>query len=310
MGTIAIPLLLVVGGMLAVQAAANVQLATAIGNPIAAAALQLAIGASLLLALALAVGTLGAFRLLPGVTPWHLVGGVASALYVTAGILLFPRLGAVVTVGVLITGQMLASVLLDGLGLVGLRSKPVTIVTVIGLAAVLTGAAGVVRAQGGTEALRQAGRERTLWLVLALLAGAGLPIQGAINAQLRLDLRAPITVGAFSFIVATAAMGLVLTASQTLAVTPRPQAGRLREVPWWGWLGGFVGATYVTSVFLLVPVIGAAPTVALTVAGQQLASLTVDRCGLLRLPRRPIAPARLVGVAVLLIGVAFLQLVG
>jgi transporter family-2 protein len=65
---------------------------------------------------------------------------------------------------------------------------------------------------------------------------------------------------------------------------------------------------YVTAVFLLIPHIGAAPTVALTVAGQQLAGVAVDRYGLLRLPRREISPTRLLGVGVLLAGVALLQL--
>ena len=80
-----------------------------------------------------------------------------------------------------------------------------------------------------------------------------------------------------------------------LAAHRRPRGARvdrLDGVPWWGWLGGLCGATYVTSVFLLIPEIGVAPTIGLTVAGQQLASVLVDRYGLLRLPRRPIrAPA-------------------
>ena len=78
-------------------------------------------------------------------------------------------------------------------------------------------------------------------------------------------------------------------------------------MPWWGWAGGLVGATYVTSIPLLIPEIGAATTIGLTVAGQQLASLAVDRWGLLRLARRPPTPARLAGVAALLVGVALLQ---
>jgi transporter family-2 protein len=64
----------------------------------------------------------------------------------------------------------------------------------------------------------------------------------------------------------------------------------------------------VTSVFLLIPEIGAAPTIALTVAGQQLASVLVDRHGLLRLPRRAIPPLRMLGVGALLAGVALVQL--
>jgi transporter family-2 protein len=84
----------------------------------------------------------------------------------------------------------------------------------------------------------------------------------------------------------------------------RPRVEPLRAVPWWGWLGGLCGATYVTAVFLLIPEIGAAPVVMLTVAGQQLASVAVDRYGLLRLPHRDLPVRRLTGVAVLLAGAA------
>ena len=75
-------------------------------------------------------------------------------------------------------------------------------------------------------------------------------------------------------------MALALAAYLSVAHAPRPQLGRTRQIPWWGWLGGACGAVYVTSVFLLIPEIGAAPTVALTVAGQQLAAVLVDRYGL------------------------------
>jgi len=44
------------------------------------------------------------------------------------------------------------------------------------------------------------------------------------------------------------------------------------------------------------------------VAGQQVASVFVDRYGLLRLPRRPVGRARLAAVAVLLAGVLLVTL--
>ena len=78
-------------------------------------------------------------------------------------------------------------------------------------------------------------------------------------------------------------------------------------MPWWGWLGGITGAVYVTSVFSLMPEIGASATIALTVGGQQAASLVVDRFGLLRLPRRPITALRLLAVGALLTGVTMIQ---
>jgi transporter family-2 protein len=196
---------------------------------------------------------------------------------------------------------MLASLLLDGFGWLAVPRQAPDVPALLGAVAVVCGTALIVRAQVGGERLPRSG-----WLVLALVAGAVLPVQGAINAQLRADLDAPVTVGAVSFVVATLAMAVALGASLA-ASAPRPEVGQLRRVPWWGWLGGLCGATYVTSVFVLIPEIGAAATVALTVAGQQLASLVVDRYGLFRLPRRPLPAVRLAGVAVLLAGVALIQ---
>jgi bacterial/archaeal transporter family-2 protein len=54
---------------------------------------------------------------------------------------------------------------------------------------------------------------------------------------------------------------------------------------------GWLGVAHVTSVFLLVPQLGAAPVVALTVGGQQVASVAVDRYGWLRLARRDTSSA-------------------
>jgi len=312
------PLLLLVGGLLSVQAAANVQLSRAVRSPVGAAALQLAIAAALLVGASVLAGVAGAVRLLPGVPVGHLLGGLGSAVYITAGILLFPRLGAVVTVGLFIAGQLLASLVIDSFGLLGVPVSAVGIAELTGVLAVLVGTALIVRAQervpvaAGT---RTAGPtpggtvtgSRWRWWGLAVLAGAVLPVQGALNAQLRADLGAPLPVAAWSFVLAVAVMLVPLAVMARLRPEQRPQWSGLREVPWWGWLGGLVGAGYVTAVFLLMPQIGAAATIALTVAGQQLAGLAVDHLGLLRLSRRPVGPARLLGVLVLLAGVLLLQ---
>ena len=300
MEALALPFLLLVGGLLALQAAANVQLSAAMTSPFGASALQLGIGAALLLVLAAVAGSLGAVELLGDAEPWTLAGGLGSAVYITAGILLFPRVGALVAVGLFIAGQMLASLLLDGFGWLGVAREPLGVAALLGAAAVVAGAWLIVRAHVSE-------RVAPPWIALGLLAGAVLPVQGAINAQLRAELDAPITVGAFSFVVATGAMALVLAGALTLAGVPRPRVAPLRGVPWWGWLGGVCGATYVTSVFLLIPEIGAAPTIALTVAGQQVASVLVDRYGWLRLPKRAITTQRLAGVAAILAGVALLS---
>jgi transporter family-2 protein len=189
---------------------------------------------------------------------------------------------------------MLASIALDGFGWLGVERDVPGAAQAGGAAAVVVAAALIVRTQADPDAMSRTARTHSRWLLLALAAGAALPVQGAVNAQLRADLDAPVTAAAVSFVVATAGMGLLLPRA------PRPRIEPLRRLPWWGWLGGLVGATYVTSVFLLIPEIGAAPTIALTVAGQQLASVAVDRYGLLRLRERPVTRARLAAVGLLL----------
>lgn len=81
---------LLVGCLLAVQASVNLQLNKAVGTPYGASTVQLGVAAGLLVVLAAVTGSLGALGKLPGVEWWHLLGGLASPLYITSGILLFP----------------------------------------------------------------------------------------------------------------------------------------------------------------------------------------------------------------------------
>ena len=305
METAFVPLSFVAGSLLAVQAGANTQLSKATGSPFAATTIQVAIAGALLLAVAAATGTMGAFLDLPGVPWWHAIGGIATAIYVASTIILFPRLGAVVTVGLFIAGQMLASLGLDAFAVLGVPHQAPGAVTIIGGLAVFAGAVGIVLGQ--KDVMNRLTFSKLGWIVLALLAGAVLPVQGAINGLLRSDIGAPFAVGTISFAVATLAMVIVLLITIALTQAPKPQLTGLAKMPWWGWLGALCGATYVTTVFTAIPVIGTAAAVGLTVAGQQLASLFVDRHGWFRLPRREISSLRFGGVAVLLIGVALIQ---
>ena len=307
METLFVPMALVAGGLLAVQAGANAQLSKAVGSPFAATTLQLAIGTGLLFLVALFTGTVAVLGAVPQAEWWHLIGGTASAVYVVSTIVLFPRLGAVVSVGLFIAGQMLASLALDSFGLLGVAQTGLRAGAAAGTLVVLIGVGMVVFGQGGKDNLKA---DKLGWIALALVAGAVLPVQGAVNALLRQELGgAPFAVGAISFFVATLAMAAVMLVALARQKTPRPNIGGVQTMPWWGWLGGFAGATYVTTVFTAIPVIGAAAAVGFTVAGQQVASVFVDRYGWFRLPQRSVSGLRLAGVVLLLAGVALIKLV-
>ncbi|MGI5159966.1 DMT family transporter [Microbispora sp. CA-102843] len=328
---------LLAGCLLAVQASVNLQLNKAVGTPYGASTLQLSVATALLALLAVAVGAIGAVHLVPGVPFWHLLGGLASPLYITSGILLFPRLGALAAAGLFVTGQMFASLGLDLFGLLGIARKPLSVGIALGALAVLAGITVIIRGQrpartppaagpapGGARGVPARGGTATVtapvpvrrtrnfgqtgWILLGIVAGAVLPVQGAVNAALRKDIHQPVTTAMISFIVATITIAVVLAVLLATRRTPRPRFAPLRTMPWWGWLGGACAAAYVTATFTLIPTIGAATTVALTVTGQQAASAVIDDYGLLRLPRRPLNAPRLTGLALLIAGSVLVQL--
>ena len=117
---------LLAGFVFPFQAGINSQLRLWLGHPILAALVSFLIGTSLLLMYPLILGVpLPAWASLREV-PWGAwIGGVLGAFTVTSTILLAPRLGAVVLIATVVTGQMIASIILDHYGLVGFRTHPV-----------------------------------------------------------------------------------------------------------------------------------------------------------------------------------------
>ncbi|MFC9898051.1 DMT family transporter [Nocardia sp. NPDC127579] len=299
---------LAVGGLLALQASVNLQLGKAVGTPYGASTVQLAVSAVLLAVVAAAAGGLGALTELGSVEWWKLVGGIASPIYITSAIVLFPRLGALASVGLFVTGQMFASIALDVGGLLGVAQRPLGPGMVLGALAVLAGIVVVIRSQLAGGATQASPAARAGLIVLGLVAGAVLPVQGATNAALRRALDDAFVTGLWSFLVATAAIAVALLVLVSTGRTPRPRFAPLRTVPWWGWLGGLAAATYVTVTFSVIPHIGAATTIALTVTGQQLASAAIDHRGWFELPAKPITAGRLGGLAALIIGCGLVQL--
>lgn len=315
---------LLIGCLLAVQASVNQQLTKAVGTPYGASALQLALATALLLVPGVLTGALADLSGLADARWWQLLGGLASPFYITSGILLIPRLGAVTTVGLFVAGQMFSSVALDLSGALGVDRQPPSAGMALGALAALAGITVIVRAQspaaapvpatagggvgGGAGRPDRFSPGRLGWPALGLAAGGVLPVQGAVNAGLREAVGDPLAVAFVSFTVATAAVAAVLGVLLATGRTPRPRFAPLRSMPWWGWLGAACAVGYVTGTFLLIPAVGAAVTIALTVAGQQLASAAVDRFGLFRLPRRPLTAARVTGLALLTAGALTLQL--
>ena len=140
-------------------------------------------------------------------------------------------------------------------------------------------------------------------VLLTMLAGAGIVVQQALNANLRVALASAAWSGFVSYLVGLVCMALLVLALRD----PLPAAAVAARIPWWAWSGGLFGATFIVIAILIVPKLGAAAFIAILVTGQMLASLAFDHFGWLGLAQRPIDLPRLLGVALLIGGVVLIQ---
>jgi bacterial/archaeal transporter family-2 protein len=140
------------------------------------------------------------------------------------------------------------------------------------------------------------------YLLFALAAGAMLPIQFGINAQLATWVGGSFRAAFISFAVGTAALLLAVLA------TTRGWPERAGDAPWWVWTGGLLGAFYVLGSIVTAPKLGAATLVALILAGQAIASVLVDHFGWVGFEEEPITLLRVVGILLLAGGVLLVRL--
>ena len=141
------------------------------------------------------------------------------------------------------------------------------------------------------------------YLVFALAAGAMLPIQFGINAQLASWLGSSVRAALVSFVIGT----LSLLVVALVVARDWPAAERVSSAPWWVWLGGALGAFYVLGSIVAAPRLGAVTLFVVILAGQALASLAVDHFGWVGFEEHPVNALRLAGVALLAAGVALVR---
>jgi transporter family-2 protein len=140
--------------------------------------------------------------------------------------------------------------------------------------------------------------------IALVFAGAFLPIQGAVNAQLAQGLGHPISAAVVSAVVTTLGLFIILA----IVRPPIPAMARLVEIPWWMFLVGGLGGTYALFMFIIgAPVLGAGVLIAALLAGQLVAGVALDHYGAFGLQQHSFGPGRAIGIALLAAGVIMVR---
>jgi transporter family-2 protein len=141
-----------------------------------------------------------------------------------------------------------------------------------------------------------------LLLLFAVIAGSFLPLQAGVNARLAQFVGGPVRASLISFFVGTLCLALVVV------LFYRSGGHRAGQAPWWAWIGGALGAFYVTATVVIPVRIGAAAFFGILVAAQLVMSVLADQFGWLAFEQRSVTPLRLVGVGLLVTGALLVRL--
>ena len=142
-----------------------------------------------------------------------------------------------------------------------------------------------------------------LYILAAVLMGAALSLQPAINATMARFLGNPLLAAGIS-------ISISLVVVVVLWLVWGKAAGdfsQFKYLPWWVVVGGIVGAIFVAGSIVTAPVLGVALFFVCMVAGQLIGSTIIDQIGAFGLEVKPINTMKIVGLGLVILGAGLVQ---
>lgn len=144
--------------------------------------------------------------------------------------------------------------------------------------------------------------QTTIYALVMLAAGIGIPLLAALNAGLGKSLGSPVAASAVLFCVALAVASIVLVISGDI-----PKLSRLPLAPKPFLFGGFFVAFYVLTITFIAPKFGVGNAVFFVLIGQMISAAAIDHFGLFGAQISPLSLTRAGGLGLMAVGVWLTQ---
>ncbi|UDI78982.1 DMT family transporter [Staphylococcus taiwanensis] len=141
--------------------------------------------------------------------------------------------------------------------------------------------------------------------ILGIVAGMMVPIQTSINSRLGRYTESSFYASTISFFVGTLFLLLLNVIFNTKMFTGDFYSGHSVDYHWW--VGGLLGVCFLTGNLLLLPRLGAALTVVMTVAGQIIMGVVIDTFGLLGASQHHFTLLKAIGIIILFFGILLMN---
>ncbi len=197
----------------------------------------------------------------------RLLAGALGGAFVALQTSVVPLIGVALYSVASIAGQSAVSLLVDRIGLTGGGVKLISPRRIA--AALITVIAVLVSVIDKLEA----DNFQLFALLLALIAGALVGVQRALNGQINEYSQNSYTTSLLNFITGTSFLTLfiiILIALGRVELQPLPVG------PWWIYTGGVIGVIYIAATSLIVQHLGVLTFTLFSVGGQLIASLLLD----------------------------------
>lgn len=263
-----------VGALSAVQSRSNGSLGVTLESGLHAAAVSFSIGFGLITIVGLSVRRirLGLIRLLSALRSnqmpwWWAAGGFFGALFIFSQSFTVGIIGVALFAVALVSGQNVASLLIDAVGLGPQGKQRLTAVRVgsalIGIVAVSVAVSG--RVGDNTLSIPAVG--------LCVVTGVAVAVQQAINGRSTSVSKEPMVAAWTNFAVGALVLSLLFALSVAFgAHSPEP----LPAGPWWLYLGGVIGVLFLGTTAWVVGKVGVLAVSLLITAGNLVGALVLD----------------------------------
>jgi bacterial/archaeal transporter family-2 protein len=133
-------IIICIGLTVPVQAGVNAQLGRFLANPIFAGLVSFVVGTgTMLLLMVVGQAPWPAMEKFSGVPWWAWIGGFFGAIFVLGTLIVAPRLGAATTLGLIVAGQMISSLVFDHFGLIGFPHHTISPMRIVGVILLIIG---------------------------------------------------------------------------------------------------------------------------------------------------------------------------
>ena len=297
------------GFLTPIQTAANSRLRQSVESPIVASLVSFTVG-TIFLAVAVLCekgSLLIESELIERLPWWAWFGGMCGLWGLTVNIIIFPKLGAVQTALMPMLGQIGMGIVIDSFGLLQSPVFPFNAKRALALLILLVGIVMIVARKEHTEKKSNL----LVWQVIGISGGAVFAMQPSMNSLLSIGLYSSVHAAFVSFITAT----IMLLLLALLLPNDRPNIPKIflngsnaAKRPWWAWLGGIIGGTFVTGFAFFASKTGIGILLITSICGMLTNSLIIDKFGLLGAAKKHIGPLQYIGLILVVVGIMILRL--